>query len=323
MNELTAIDLCCGAGGWACAGRGLPIRFVAVADRAQDCVETWRVNHAADHPGCSMLLCDLATRDGPESVVRAAGGHVDLVLGGIPCEEISCHRGALPVGEERMQAWYELVDRILALVEQFCPRWWAVEDVIQIERHLPLPLWHGREIPTRRIDAAAFGPQSRVRTFLGTFPEPIPVEGPRALGECLLSGPHLTFPRAETYEVNPTNRSRVYDRYVRILDPAEPCPTITASFNTRGGRQKRTWVVEDQRARRRMLSWQEAALVQGFPRDFLFASGNSRAAAMIGQAIPIHVGRAILRAIIEEAQGGDHGNGHPAATSKTAQAAER
>lgn len=36
---LNAIDLCCGAGGWACAARGLPIRFVAVADLADDRIQ--------------------------------------------------------------------------------------------------------------------------------------------------------------------------------------------------------------------------------------------------------------------------------------------
>ena len=31
VEPITAVDLCCGAGGWACAARGLPISIVAAA----------------------------------------------------------------------------------------------------------------------------------------------------------------------------------------------------------------------------------------------------------------------------------------------------
>lgn len=306
---IEAIDLCCGAGGWACAARGLPIRFVAVVDIAADCLETWRINHQADHPDCILLEADLSTEETVsrllEIAAERAGGEL-LIVGGIPCEEISCHRGAIPVERERMDRWYDLLENCLAIVDALPPRWWAMEDVLQIKRHLPLPLWLGHEIPLTTIDAAEFGPQSRRRTFLGRFPMPLCGGTPETLSDCLLPGPHLTFARAEQYEMNATNRSRVYDRYVRILDPKKPCPTITSSFNMRGGRQRRSWVVEDDRGRRRMLSWQEAALVQGFPRDFLFVGGIIRTCEMIGQAIPIQVGRAILNSICLEADSPRH-----------------
>lgn len=306
---IDAIDLCCGAGGWACAARDLPIRFVAVVDIAADCLETWRINHQADHPDCILLEADLSKAETVSKLVeiaaeraggRTAGSGELLIVGGIPCAEISSLRAATPVERERMDRWYKLLDNCLAIVDALAPRWWALEDVIQIDRHLPLPLWHGGEIPVRRIDAADFGPQSRQRSFLGRFPLPVGDGPPVTLADCLLPGPHLTFSRAEQYEVNPDNSARVGKHYVRILDPAKPCRTITSSFNTRGGRQKRTWVIEDDRGRRRMLSWQEAALVQGFPRDFLFVGGVNRTGEMIGQAIPIQVGRAILNSICLE-----------------------
>ena len=57
-RRLNAIDLCCGAGGWACAARDLPVRFVAVADLAADCLETWQLNHNAAHrpASCSRSI---------------------------------------------------------------------------------------------------------------------------------------------------------------------------------------------------------------------------------------------------------------------------
>ena len=45
------------------------------------------------------------------------------------------------------------------------------------------------------------------------------------------------------------------------------------------------------------MDWQEQAIVQGFPEDFSFVGGLQRTQKMLGQAIPIYVGRAILKAI--------------------------
>lgn len=298
-TAIRAIDLCCGAGGWAAAARGLPIEWLAVADCAEDCLETWQVNHAQDHPKCRCLAVDLSTQAGIDAVGEVAGG-VALIVGGIPCEKISPHRGNRPVSKREWTNFYGLLDNCLNLIRLLRPRWWCLEDVIQIEAYLPLPLWHGRKVPYVRIDASRFGPQKRLRTFLGEFPVP-QADAPETLASCLLPGPHLTFAGADGYKQNPTNRSRVGKDFIRLLDPAEPSPTITSSFNLRGGRQRRTWIVEDGQGRRRLLSWQEAALVQGFPRDYLFVSGVTRACEMIGQAIPIQVGRAILQAIIEAA----------------------
>jgi len=97
MKPLLAIDLCCGAGGWACAARGLPIEWVAVADSAEDCLETWRVNHAGGHPVCKGLLVDLSTDEGIEAVRRAVGRKkIDIIVGGIPCEPVSVARSNNP-----------------------------------------------------------------------------------------------------------------------------------------------------------------------------------------------------------------------------------
>jgi site-specific DNA-cytosine methylase len=60
-------------------------------------------------------------------------------------------------------------------------------------------------------------------------------------------------------------------------------------------------MVEDDRGRLRKLDWRELALIQGFPEDALFAAGLIRTTRMVGQAIPIQVGRAILKAIVSDA----------------------
>lgn len=56
--------------------------------------------------------------------------------------------------------------------------------------------------------------------------------------------------------------------------------------------------------RLRRLDWRELARAQGFPEDFVFPAANGRTQNMIGQAISIHVGRAILTAICRSREAG-------------------
>lgn len=307
---LRAVDLCCGAGGWAVAARGLPIDWVAVADIDRDSIETWEVNHLAEQPDCRRLLGDLSTDVGQQAVLEAAGaGGVDLVVGGIPCEQISVARGHVKPTSDVMADWHRLIDAMFALVARWDPRWWCFEDVVQVKRHLPLAIDHGRQIRVRTIDARGYGPQGRVRAYVGEFPDPAPYADPsepRSLQFCLRPGPHLAIRRAEEYKALYAwqgSGSLSQDK-LRIIRPEDPCPTILSTTGSpRGGRQGRQFTIVDGRGKRRLLSWQEAALVQGFPDDYLFVGSFGGAARMVGRAIPIQVGRAILRAICAAASG--------------------
>jgi len=296
-NRLVAIDLCCGAGGWAAAARGLPIEFVAVADIAEDCLETWRINHANDHPRCRIIEADLSTPDGLQAVQDAVGKqHVDLLLGGIPCEQISVARVNKPADSDTMAAWRSLLDGCLSLVERLSPGWWCFEDVPTVVKHLPLPLWHGREIPYRIINAAEYGPQSRVRAFIGEFPAPSPpAERKAALADTLRPGPYRTVKNVD--KLKPHSRQYFSAGLMRVLNPQRPSPTILDW----GGRHTRGAMIPTGCGPPRVMEWQEAAAIQGFPEDYVFAASWSRTWKLVAQAIPIYVGRAILAAICEEA----------------------
>lgn len=297
---LRAIDLCCGAGGWACAARGLPIEFVAVVDLAADALEAWRQNHQPFHPHCRLVNQDLRGRPGSRGEEL---GRIDLIVAGIPCEELSPARGGKRPTDEQLTQLHELTDSICEIVRLVKPRWWAIEDVIQIEKHLPAPIECGWTIPHRRIDAAKFGPQRRLRTFLGVFPDPIPdPAAPRTVRECLLPGPYQGIASIDTFEIMPPgrNQGRVGDGGVRVLDLDKPFWTVLGGLD-RGSRQQRQWMVRIPESgspgRLRRLDWRELARAQGFPDDFVFPAGIIRTQKMIGQAISIHVGRAILTAI--------------------------
>ncbi len=163
-----------------------------------------------------------------------------------------------------------------------------------IERHLPAAIEFGMSIPHRRINSARYGPQSRVRTFLGNFPRPAPPEpGPRTLREVLRPGPYLTLPDSESLQRS--TRQYYGKGKARVWDKDRPGYTVLDC----GGRHTRGFLLETEEGDLRSLSWQEAAALQGFPEDYRFAGSYGRAWKMVAQAIPIQVGHAILKSIAE------------------------
>ncbi len=244
---LTAIDLLCGAGGWACAARGLPIRFVAVADLEADCLETWRVNHLRHHSRCKLLQVDLGSMAGVNQILAAlADRRVDLVVGSIPCEQVStarqCGDGKNRCSAAELSQLHLLIDNVLGLVKSLRPRWWAIEDVIQAEKHMTPAIDLGFEVPMRRIQAAHFGPQSRLRTFFGVFPDPKPEELPRTLRSCLRPGPHRTIDAAESFRKKFRGQGGgVGNDAIRICEPSRPCWTIQARWREEAAPDAASW----------------------------------------------------------------------------------
>ena len=224
-RRLNAIDLCCGAGGWACAARLARAirRRGGPGGRLPGNMATKSQRRTA---GLQAAPGRFSTAEGSEAVIEAVDGEpIDLVLGGIPCEPVSNIRLA---GGEKNRAcgdeladWHRLMDTVFGLVKRLRPRWWAIEDIVQADRHLPAAIDLGFQVPIRRIHAENYGPQRRKRSFYGVFPRPISEPGPRTLAECLRPGPHLTISHADGYQRQYVGKQlSVGNNLVRILDPA-------------------------------------------------------------------------------------------------------
>lgn len=108
---MTAIDLCCGAGGWACAAAGFDVDWLAVIDIDPIPLATWRANHAAQHPQCRVIRADLAD---PAATAQLVGMCPDIIVGGIPCEQVSQARAGAPLSTADLAAWHQLIDSTLA-----------------------------------------------------------------------------------------------------------------------------------------------------------------------------------------------------------------
>lgn len=340
---------------------------MAVADHAADCLETWELNHKAQHPRCRLLDCDLSTDDGVAHVIKAVGRRrIDLVVGAIPCEQVSTARANRPLKAGEMDNLRGLIRCTFEIVKTLKPRWWCFEDVREIEPHLPSPLFDldGVDFKRQVINAGDYGPQKRLRLFFGEFPDPAPAEpGPRTLGEVLRPGPYRTLPQLSKYI---RSKSKWYGgNMIRVQETEKPGATVISSQGGAGSRAERsgmvslagTWshpseryqdgsepsftvtsgtgntaqtVALEPRGREkpapadkagrtvvgggeqllaeqdqlvRVLEWQEAALLQGFPTDYVFAASWSRTWKLVAQAIPIQVGRAILQSIVSNASG--------------------
>lgn len=285
MADLRAIDICAGAGGWACAARGLPIRIVAAVDLDRDCLATY----AHNHPGTETIHRDCRSLDW--ATINRAHGPFDLIVGGIPCEAISPARNQNPADEPEMRAWMMTIDACLEAARILSPRWWCYEDVVGLRRFLPAGT------PIQTIDAALYGAQTRRRVYVGRFPRvapPVEADG-RSLRTCLRDGPYTITPRGLS-AVAATSELRLPGR-ARVVDADGKSQTVLSSM----GRNWRDGLVWDG-VRRRQLSFVECALLQGFPSDYVFIGSERGAWKQVGQAIQIDCGRAILRAIVAEAR---------------------
>lgn len=278
---LTAIDLCAGAGGWIEAARGLPIKFVLAVDFAIDCCETIRYNH----PGIPVVCADVTAGINYEQLA----GKVDLVLGAVPCEEVSTLRVSRPTSAADMAVWHDLIDGLVDAVDTIAPDYWAMENVIQMRRHLP-PL-----VPQVVLESRHWSAQSRKRLFIGNFPVPqIPPQlDTQTLSHVLMAGPH-TVTTAILHSTHKSRRQWYSENTRRVLNPASHSPTVT-DF---GSRHSRGFVVPTPDGRERVMTLQEAARLQGFPESYIFVCAPSRAFKMVGQAVQIDTARAILESIV-------------------------
>ncbi len=276
MKRLRAIDVCAGAGGWACAARGLPIAIVAAFDREADALATYKLNH----PAVETIACDVTEFD------FSPWQGVDLILGGIPCEQLSVARNNCPASRREMASIKRLVRVFTRLPIDLQARWFCFEDVVQLAPLLPA------RTPRFTISSASYSAQARTRLMVSNIPAPTPGADQTVMGDYLRPGPHRISPRI--FGKRQPSISGKHSTTFQPFDPAQKSKTIV-DFSSRhdaefGLPHPLGW---------RNIDWQEAALLQGFPVDYLFVANPGRCCKMIAQAIQVDTGRAILWSLLQ------------------------
>ncbi|MEM4213636.1 MAG: DNA cytosine methyltransferase [Candidatus Methanomethylicaceae archaeon] len=119
-GHFTAVDLFCGAGGLTLGFKsaeveGFGFKIVAALDSWKWAAETYKANH----PEVEVVQGDIRDEAVRERLCKAAGGHVDLVIGGPPCEAFSL-AGKRDPNDPRARLFYEYVKVVRALRPYAC-----------------------------------------------------------------------------------------------------------------------------------------------------------------------------------------------------------
>lgn len=273
--KLRAIDVCAGAGGWACAAKGLPIEIVAAFDREPDCLATYRLNH----PGTECIRCDVTLHD------FSPWRGIDLILGGIPCEQLSVARNNSPRSRLEMATIKSLVKKFLSLPGELGAAHWCYEDVLQLEALLP------PGIPRFKLSSESFSAQARNRLFIGNCPAPKPGVNHSLLGDVLRRGPYRLSPRIFEKRL-PSVSGKCSTTFQPWFPERKGLTVITLSS------RRDAEAAAPHPLGWRQLEWQEGAALQGFPPDYLFIGNPGRVAKMIAQAVQIDAAREILKTLL-------------------------
>lgn len=125
VGKYTVVDLFCGAGGLSLGFKnasyeGFSFHVIAAVDNWKPAVNTYMVNH----PEVKVIPLDIREKRVLDKLVNVTGGHVDVVIGGPPCEAFSL-AGKRDPNDPRARLFYEYIK----IVERLDPYMFVMENV--------------------------------------------------------------------------------------------------------------------------------------------------------------------------------------------------
>ena len=119
-RQRTAVDTFCGAGGLSLGLSQAGFKVGAAFDNNERSVDTYRENL-----GPQIFRADATATSGTELLKRAGVKHLDLLVGGPPCQGFSAQKRGAHLGDPRNA----LVLEYLRLVEEIHPKAFLMENV--------------------------------------------------------------------------------------------------------------------------------------------------------------------------------------------------
>ena len=289
------VDLFAGCGGLSKGFEDGGFDVVAAVENWDPAIECYKANF--NHPVLKQDLGDVES-----SVELIKGYSPDIIIGGPPCQDFS-HAG------KRVEASRaSLTDSYAQIIASIKPRYFVMENVERARnsnayaeaRKIFKDAGYG--ITERVLTASYCGvPQRRKRFFcVGILGE-----SDGFLDETLtanLSEKEMTVRDylgdsldTEYYYRHPRNYSR---RAIYSID--EPAPTMRGVNRPipKGypGHPKDACKVDDNV---RPLTTLERSLIQTFPADFKWTGSKTDREQMIGNAVPVNLGRFVARALLQ------------------------
>lgn len=179
VQKLTAIDLFSGAGGFSLAAHNAGVDVLAAIEFDQHAAETYQKNLVDRLKAKTQVFAEDITKVDIDSIMRYQGikkGHLDVLLGGPPCQGFSSHR-INDSGKDDPRN--DLLIRYFDFVKHLQPKAFLVENVPGLlwPRHekylndfLNLAKEHGYTIIAGEpliLNARDYGvPQNRRRAFI-------------------------------------------------------------------------------------------------------------------------------------------------------------
>ena len=292
---MKCVDLFAGCGGLSLGFENAGFSVVAAFENWDPAIDVYKQNFS--HP---IINLDLSREN--EAVKAISAYKPDLIMGGPPCQDFSS-AGKRDVTLGRADLTYSFAN----IVCKIKPAWFVMENVPQIKKSHVLKdtvdqfIQTGYGLSSVILDASVCGvPQSRTRFFLiGHLGD-----GHNKLNgimQKMLSDRQMTIRDylgdqlgVSHYYRHPRNYNR---RGVFSID--EPSPTVRGvnrpipsgyKLNTCDPKNVRLSDV-------RPLTTLERSYIQTFPRNFKFSGVKTNLEQIIGNAVPVNLGRFVANAI--------------------------
>lgn len=303
---MKCVDLFSGCGGLSLGFERAGFEVVAAFENWQPAIQVYQDNF--NHP---VFQQDLTNEE--ESIGKIKNFSPDLIMGGPPCQDFSS-AGKRDITLGRADLTYHFANIVCSIM----PQWFVMENVEQIKKsHILAEVVEqfqqaGYGLSSVILDAAYCGvPQARTRFFLighlhgghnhlnGIFKNNLSAKKMTVrdyLGDQL---------GLEVYYRHPRNYNR---RGVFSID--EPSPTIRGVNRPvpQGYRLNSCDPEGVDLTAVRPLTTIERSYIQTFPADFKFSGTKTNLEQMIGNAVPVNLGKFVAQAIQEYGRNGVSNN---------------
>ena len=157
---MKGLDLFCGCGGFSYGFERAEHQVLFGIDNWDRCQETFEYNH----PNTKFILSDIRDLK-PEDYKP-----IDFIIGSPPCQEFSYANNS-----SNPEKGMELVNEFFRWINILKPKYWIMENVPGIKKHLIKKVRIPRIPSIKIINAVNYGvPQKRKRCFSGEYVRPIP-----------------------------------------------------------------------------------------------------------------------------------------------------
>lgn len=294
---MKAVDLFCGCGGLSLGFLKAGINIVGAFDNWDYALDVYRQNFK--HPSYKADLGDVAA-----SVEKILPLQPDMIIGGPPCQDFS---SAGKRDEDNGRG--DLTVSYAKIIAEVRPTWFVMENVARILKTRKIVeataifKAAGYGLTHTVLDASRCGvPQKRKRfVMVGKLGEPDDF----LIGKLLGNQSDHDMTVAEYFgDALPIKYYYRHPRsYMRrgIFSVDEPSPTIRGVNRPmpKGYTLHQGDPVSSLEGIR-PLTTEERSMVQTFPKDFIFCGNKTAREQMIGNAVPVNLGRFVAQAILEQ-----------------------